>query len=118
MPTLTEIDNSYVIPFDITNCENGSSLLTRYLGEEWIFKINTDDFFIQSPSRCILGQSFGSYELGLKMLDISIDEVRFYGFDCYFTEYAKVNDLWITYLKGKKHAIRHDMERRVLELQR
>jgi len=60
----------------------GVEKLDAYFEDEiWSANINLDELQIESRYYCTLSQLFGSYEEGLRLLEITLEEAHLYGFD-------------------------------------
>jgi hypothetical protein len=50
--------------------ENGVKLLDENLGEDWVYKINLDKLDIASIYDCVLGQLYGNFDRGCRILKL------------------------------------------------
>lgn len=80
----------------------GVALLDREV-PGWDERVDLDALMIADRFRCVLGQVFGSYDVGLSSLDWGEDDDEAYGFDvCYLTEYPRLNDAWRNRIEARR----------------
>lgn len=65
---------------------------------EWRERINVDTLDIDDAGYCILGQVFGSFEVGMRMLELSHERSIAYGFNGWYLDMTPLNIAWTEYL--------------------
>jgi len=69
--------------------ERGAALLSERR-PDWYWNVNLSDLDIQSLKRCVLGQLYGGYNVGLSELNLrAYNEDRHHGFDAYAENYSR-----------------------------
>lgn len=88
----------------IANIPDGYALIeSRKPG--WVFDVDTTRLDMRNPSKCILGQLYGSYLDGRDDLGIPCGNGEHYGLDCNYAvgnDWNLLTEAWVDFIKAKR----------------
>jgi len=75
----------------VDKVQAGAALLDDLGPEQWWTKLDAANLEISSCVRCVLGQLYGTYSVGLDGVGISTNDARLYGFTAGDSD---INERW------------------------
>jgi len=72
----------------------GAVLMDEKNTPGWYWQVKVEQLQMRNRARCVLGQAHGDYSLGLRKLELTVEDSVAYGFNALHSEAAETVEDW------------------------